>query len=536
RFSIQANTFTRGSNNAVSNSINVNQAGLTPASGVMEGRINNNTIGDASSSTSGSSGGYGVGVVSVGSGTTTVKVDNNNIRGTMGGVLIQMGEDTNPAHTMNATVNNNTINISDQNAFNGVYVNIGTTSTNGGAGPDQGVGRLDLSANGVTVTGAATGNGIAVNTRFATGIQLPGYGGGPKDFTAVQAYLQGRGNTSAGPIPFFVSANTASSGYTTTGSVPQPNLPSLVEAEPPSASTADAATEGTSAMTAGIVPAQLGSSERATPGVTVMAPSNSTEPSLVTTPATSEAETKVGDDVGLPEPVLLASADGTESARIAAAASSAAEAPVPAKTSSETEPALRAGETVTATVGTLPAGKTVTVLYDATLAAPFPVGYGVTAQGTVTGSNVPNVPLATFMPVVQSATPARTFAGTPAPGDDAGWRLLAAPVGGVTIAALAAQNLVQGISDFYPAYEPNLYVGYNGTAFVPPAAGSAVLASGNGFFWHFYDRVITPQGGPSQSVQLPFTLSATGTATSGPVTIPLRPNSYNLLGNPFTMT
>ncbi len=194
----------------------------------------------------------------------------------------------------------------------------------------------------------------------------------------------------------------------------------------------------------------------------------------------------------------------------------------------------RSGETVTATIGTLPAGKTVTIFYDATLAAPFPAGYGVTASGSVSGSNVATLALQRFTPVVQTLTRTRAFAGVPAPDVDAGWRLLAAPVTGLTVATLAGQNLVQGVPGYYPTYGANLFTDFTGSAFVAPAGGADALASGRGFFWYFYDRAITPPGGPSQSVPLPFTLTGTGVATSGPVTVPLRVGVQNMLGNPFT--
>ena len=84
RFNIHDNdTFLRGSNNGVSNTININQAGGTPAGAIMEGRINNNVIGDNSSAIRPSTGGYGIQVFSVGSGTTTVQIDHNNIQGTV---------------------------------------------------------------------------------------------------------------------------------------------------------------------------------------------------------------------------------------------------------------------------------------------------------------------------------------------------------------------------------------------------------------------------------------------------------------------
>ena len=242
----------------------------------------------------------------------------------------------------------------------------------------------------------------------------------------------------------------------------------------------------------------------------------------------------------LAAPVATAAGDAQQLAVeqvIAARAAGRAEAPEEASDAEAGSPELaaRSGETVTVAVGRLAAGKTVRILYDATLANPFPVGYDVVGRGTVTASNAPTIQLVRATPVVQTVTSARAFAGTAPPNVDAGWRLLAAPVGGVTVATLAAQNLVQGIPGYYPTFGANLLTRYTGAALQPPAAGTDVLGAGGGFFWYFYDRAISPPGGPSQSVLLPFTLTATGTATSGPVTIPLRASSANMLGNPFTL-
>ena len=95
---------------------------------------------------------------------------------------------------------------------------------------------------------------------------------------------------------------------------------------------------------------------------------------------------------------------------------------------------------------------------------------------------------------------AQTVAGS------AGWRLLAAPAVGVTVADLAAVNLVQGVPGYYPSAGSNLYTGYTGTAYTMPAGGSDVLQPGRGFFWHFYNLEGTP-GGPSTSHVLPTTLT-----------------------------
>ena len=109
--------------------------------------------------------------------------------------------------------------------------------------------------------------------------------------------------------------------------------------------------------------------------------------------------------------------------------------------------------------------------------------------------------------------------------DQPGWRLLSAPVRGVTPNRLALQNLVQGVPGTqstqaqYPEAGANLYKGYNGGGrydYVLPVNTEDELTPGRGVWWYWYDRDITPDptsagGGTSVSVALDdFSLSAVG--------------------------
>ncbi len=116
----------------------------------------------------------------------------------------------------------------------------------------------------------------------------------------------------------------------------------------------------------------------------------------------------------------------------------------------------------------------------------------------------------------------------------AGWRLLAAPAAGVTVADLAGINLVQGVPGYYPGAGSNLLTGYTGSAYTLPSGGSDVLTPGRGFWWNFYNANITP-GGPSNSYALPTTLATSKPAVTSdtPVTLFGTGDRYNLLGNPF---
>ena len=148
------------------------------------------------------------------------------------------------------------------------------------------------------------------------------------------------------------------------------------------------------------------------------------------------------------------------------------------------------------------------------------------------------------------------FNPSSAESDGAGWRLLSSPVSGVSLTALAAQNLVQGVSAGadpnqdpaqYPDVDSNVLLTYGSSPagyFDGDAGGGTDFTAprGLGYFWYFYDRDITPDPtsegtGTSESVELTgFTLTATGAAAeadvSQPYYFPSADGEY-LLGNPF---
>jgi len=134
---------------------------------------------------------------------------------------------------------------------------------------------------------------------------------------------------------------------------------------------------------------------------------------------------------------------------------------------------------------------------------------------------------------------------------NAGWRMLSIPVDGATVADLAAQNQVQGITgiaDFYGSdapgdietVAPNIFTSYE-AGWNAPDNVSDVLEVGRGLLWYFFNN------DEGVSTPLPFTLSATGASPESDVSTSLHTSSeqlddgdggttsvaFNLLGNPF---
>ncbi len=121
-------------------------------------------------------------------------------------------------------------------------------------------------------------------------------------------------------------------------------------------------------------------------------------------------------------------------------------------------------------------------------------------------------------------------------GNDAGWRMLAAPVEGVTVGDLAAENLVEGIAGTAPAAEPNLLLTYDGSGvpvgFTTPDSASAAteIRRGEGFVWYFADSTSAEGSQP-----LPDMYDTTGPVRQGDVVAEFRPTAdgFYLAGNPF---
>ena len=220
RFNIHDNdTFLRGTNSGVSHSININQASTVPAGAVLEGAISNNTIGDNSSSSSATAGGDGIRIFSVGAGTTTVRIDGNDIQGVGGnGINVQMSGSNNAAHTLNATIFGNEVVLTAAGSLDAIRVVAGAATGNAG------ILRLDMHDNDAS---SSFGNDFQVRQRFATTVQLLDYLGAPTDTTAVQNYFDNdRANDAIGPgTDWFITTQTPGGGFVGTGSVPQPTLP-----------------------------------------------------------------------------------------------------------------------------------------------------------------------------------------------------------------------------------------------------------------------------------------------------------------------
>lgn len=185
-------TFDVSGNNiqgAVSSAININLGTGTPGTASLSGTINNNTIGTAGTTDSGSSQGDGVTVFSNSLGATTVAITNNTIRqySNLAGIQLHQRDGNGSLH---ATITGNTIANPGSFASNGILAQAGAIAADAGFLCVDIGGAVAL-ANSIAGSGGG-GDDFRVRQRFGTTVRLPNYGGLSTDTAAVVAFIQGR--------------------------------------------------------------------------------------------------------------------------------------------------------------------------------------------------------------------------------------------------------------------------------------------------------------------------------------------------------
>ncbi len=200
----------------------------TAGSSVQTGTFSNNLIGVDGVANSGSAEGSGLKLQSLGLGTMTWGVTNNQIRGynDHGIEVLAGGGATATSGNINTTITGNTIaqpgNTPGKAEFpkNGIHFNVGTVpgDTFAACSVIGGAGGL---ANAISTSGKeglgspGTDHDFRLRQRQATTIRLPGYAGAIDDDAAVVAFIAGRNGT--GGTPFGEALNTVPTGGGFTG-------------------------------------------------------------------------------------------------------------------------------------------------------------------------------------------------------------------------------------------------------------------------------------------------------------------------------
>ncbi|HKZ83155.1 MAG TPA: Ig-like domain-containing protein [Anaerolineae bacterium] len=180
--------------------------------GTFSGTISNNVIGNPAVNSSGSSEASGIDVEAHGAGGShTTVISNNLVRQFHNdGILLLAGEGN---AALNATVTGNTVSNPDASiaSFHGMHFNIGTLPT------DALLACLDVKNNSLTGAGADGDNGtpnnggqdLRMRQRQLTTVRLPGYGGANNDNAAVQTFLT---VTNGNAVTTIGAVNTVATG------------------------------------------------------------------------------------------------------------------------------------------------------------------------------------------------------------------------------------------------------------------------------------------------------------------------------------
>jgi hypothetical protein len=175
---------------AVSSAVTANLVSSS-ASGRLNGRISDNTIGSAAVTDSGSSQGDGITVFSNGAGISTVSITNNLVRqySNLAGINVRQGSGSG---SLFATITGNTVSDPGTFASNGILVQAGALST------DNGLVCANVTGNNITGSGANGGTDFRYRQRFLTTFRVPGYAGAANDNTAVVNYVAGLNGGASG--------------------------------------------------------------------------------------------------------------------------------------------------------------------------------------------------------------------------------------------------------------------------------------------------------------------------------------------------
>ncbi|WP_026354865.1 beta strand repeat-containing protein, partial [Massilia niastensis] len=270
-------------NGAVGTAITAGLSSST-AGAVVNGSIQNNTIGTTGVTDSGSKQSSGIVLGSSGAGTHTALVSNNQVREVANrGVSVTA---TDGIGVTNLTLKDNNIAVTSALGTDAVYVQAGATSNNILGQVDSSVIRLDASGN--TLSAPTGYNEIYLRQRFDTRIELEGYTGAGNDQAAILAYLNSKntGTESRVVLTSYPSAPAAEGVYGAAADVPlptafvtagaaaapasaqppaQPADPVSTPAAPPAAPSGSASATDTSVSTGG--PMNLGT---LAPGQTVV--------------------------------------------------------------------------------------------------------------------------------------------------------------------------------------------------------------------------------------------------------------------------
>jgi uncharacterized repeat protein (TIGR01451 family) len=330
---------------------------LQVGGGSYAGKIRNNTFGLAAVDLSGSREANDIEVRTVGSGNQTVLIDNNQVRQYgNNGILLQTGgqlaNGNGTTGSTQATVTNNVVSNPSTFSFikNGIQLNSGTNTG------DAFNNCIDIRNN--TTGGSGQGGGADINLRerFATTVKLPGYAGANNNNAAVVTFIQGQ-NTGAETVTAANTVSTVGGGFV--GGAACTQVAMLTTNQPDSL-------------------AWMNPQLWLTNGAQDASATKSTEPTSEV--FTAHYDRRAAQSVNKRATQAPSFAINSSPVSSGSRASSIAPMLPPPPT------------TINTSVGTLPAGKSVTISFQVTVNTPFGGTNQVSNQGTISGDNFADVP------------------------------------------------------------------------------------------------------------------------------------------------
>ncbi|HEY0408336.1 MAG TPA: Ig-like domain-containing protein [Pyrinomonadaceae bacterium] len=353
---------------------------LQVGGGSYAGKVRNNTFGLAAVDQSGSREANDIEIRTVGSGNQTALVDSNQIfQYGNNGLLMQVGgqlaSGNGSTGSMQATVTNNTISNPSSFAFtkNGIQLNSGANSG------DAFNNCMDIRNN--TVGGSGTIADINLRQRMITTVRLPGYGGANNNNAAVVSFIQGQ-NTGPESVTATNTVSTGGGGFV--GGAACAQVAMLTTNQPDTL-------------------AWMNPLRWLTGRSQETSAAKSTETASAAFTAHYDRRAAVSADKRATQPASsalnasLLKKENERDARDTFASRKADNALLnnhsrTSRASSIALALLPPPANINATVGTLPAGKSVTISFQVTVNNPFGGTNQVSNQGTVSGDNFSDVP------------------------------------------------------------------------------------------------------------------------------------------------
>ena len=334
--------------------------------GTMNARVRNNTIGVAATANSGSTESSGIFITGDGGSDMNAAITNNSVfQYNNHGIRMDFGDEINDGAVYNVTVTGNTVSNPGNilAAFNGIHLNNGTVAATDNFTSCIDIGGAGGLVNNVIGSSSSAGDAeIRLRQRQSTTVRLPGYVGSNNSNATVEAFIDGRNNVNT-----VVAANTAPTpggGFIGGAACTSPSFASL---KPEVTTQRDVLAQAT----------QPAKAEASDVKVETASVSNSDTPKLVTSrPTASQSLHHARITKPRVSKQQVNAIHNTSSLKVKAA---------------NAQPMLLAGETVTHSVGTLLAGKTVHIQFQVTVNNPYLGGEFVSNQGTVSGDGFSNV-------------------------------------------------------------------------------------------------------------------------------------------------